>query len=510
MYVFVCVYICIFLFTYACTFMYIYVNDVCICMCVYMHISFYIRIHIYVNICKRCMYLYVCIYAYFLLHINTYTFIHIHIYTHICMNVHARHNDIPWCNHLYPHACIHTACVACALIEDDSSARGGGGGGTSAVEAAAIRIRRERGREGNTCMFTLRNGRTSSIGILHHLCDMSHSYVWHDSFICVTWLTHPLRWPHSLNWGGVWVMSNICDRTLPYVRRDSFTFRGGCTPFRGEVYRPYDTASVVMYTGDITHMSRDSSIFVTWLVHCVYWSCYARVTRLWWCVWIIWHNFSGDVYGSHHSYVTWLIHICDVTRAPWVWVMSHACDMTHSYVWHDWCTYILRWPHSLNGWCGWVMSHTSVGAMLHTCMGHVTRMNESCHTYEWVMSHLWMSHVTHMNESCHTYERVMTHIWMSHVTRVNGSCHTCEWVMSHLWIVHVTRMNESCHTYEWVMSHPWMSHVTPMNESCHTWMSHVTRMNEPCHTYECVMSHMQIGHVPHMSEARHTENMFHI
>ena len=71
-------------------------------------------------------------------------------------------------------------------------------------------------------------------------------------------------------------------------------------------------------------------------------------------------------------------------------------------------------------------------------------MNEPYHTYEWVMSHIWMSHVTRMNESRHTYERwnmiqikayerVMSHIWMSHVTHMNESCHTYERVMSHIW-----------------------------------------------------------------------------
>ena len=36
-------------------------------------------------------------------------------------------------------------------------------------------------------------------------------------------------------------------------------------------------------------------------------------------------------------------------------------------------------------------------------MSLVTRMNESCHTYEWVTPHTWMRHVTHMNESYHTH-----------------------------------------------------------------------------------------------------------
>jgi len=103
-------------------------------------------------------------------------------------------------------------------------------------------------------------------------------------------------------------------------------------------------------------------------------------------------------------------------------------------------------------------------------MSHVTRMNESCHTYEWVMPHIRMSHVTLMNESCHTYEWVMSHVWMSCVTHMNESCHTYKWVMSHIWM--------SYRTYERVISHIWISHVTRMNESCHPWMNHVIYMNK--------------------------------
>ena len=38
------------------------------------------------------------------------------------------------------------------------------------------------------------------------LCDMAHSYVWHDSFICVTWLIHKCDMTHSY----VWRVSFIC------------------------------------------------------------------------------------------------------------------------------------------------------------------------------------------------------------------------------------------------------------------------------------------------------------
>jgi len=64
-----------------------------------------------------------------------------------------------------------------------------------------------------------------------------------------------------------------------------------------------------------------------------------------------------------------------------------------------------------------------------------------------VKKDLWMSHVTRVDESCHTYARGMSHVcksrtiltrvykklWMCHVSRVKG---------------HATGMKESCHAYE--------------------------------------------------------------
>ena len=70
--------------------------------------------------------------------------------------------------------------------------------------------------------------------------------------------------------------------------------------------------------------------------------------------------------------------------------------------------------------------------MSHKRRSHITRMNESCHIYEWVMSHIWMSHVTYMNESHHTHEWVVSHIWIRYVKHMNEFCHTHEWIMSHI------------------------------------------------------------------------------
>ena len=35
-----------------------------------------------------------------------------------------------------------------------------------------------------------------------HVCDLTHSFVWHDLFICVTWLIHVYDMTHSYVWHG--------------------------------------------------------------------------------------------------------------------------------------------------------------------------------------------------------------------------------------------------------------------------------------------------------------------
>ena len=67
---------------------------------------------------------------------------------------------------------------------------------------------------------------------LIHMWDMTHSYVWHDSFICVTWLIHICDMTHSF----VWHDSFIRDMTHSYAWHDSLLW-------------------------DMTHS------YVTWLIH---------------------------------------------------------------------------------------------------------------------------------------------------------------------------------------------------------------------------------------------------
>ena len=121
--------------------------------------------------------------------------------------------------------------------------------------------------------------------------------VWHDSFMCVTWLIH------------------VCDTTHSYVWRETWR----------------------ICMGDTTHcVWHDSSM-------CVWHDSFICVT------WNMTHS-----YGWHDSLcvmtmcVTWLIHVYNTThsqhtcpRQYWwydsmcVTCLIYVCDTTHSYVWHD-------------------------------------------------------------------------------------------------------------------------------------------------------------------------------
>ena len=101
---------------------------------------------------------------------------------------------------------------------------------------------------------------------------------------------------------------------------------------------------------------------------------------------------------------------------------------------------------------------------------------------------LLLCSVKHMNDSCHNMnELCQTHAALhctrqlrlgGHVTRMNESCHTCEWVMSHIWMSDITQvvLFTATATSTWKARHTWMSYVTHVNESCHTWMSHFTKV----------------------------------
>jgi len=117
------------------------------------------------------------------------------------------------------------------------------------------------------------------------ICDMTHSCVWHDSFVCVTWLIR------------------VCDMTHWYVWHDS-------------MYRSSRGRAVLC-------MEREKE-----RVHPV-------MHHVLCCAGCVTHHYVCDM--------TWLINMCDLISLICVCGMNHycvwhdslVCDMTHSFVWHD-------------------------------------------------------------------------------------------------------------------------------------------------------------------------------
>jgi len=136
---------------------------------------------------------------------------------------------------------------------------------------------------------------------LIHTCDMTNSYVWHNSCIHMTWVMY------------------TCDMTHANVWHDSF-IRVTC----------------LIHMCDMTHP------YVSWLMHMCY------MTHLY-----VWHDSFKcmEQLISCHVFicVTWLISCHVFTCVTWLIQMLasptnltrfiHMCKITHSYVWHDsfWC-----------------------------------------------------------------------------------------------------------------------------------------------------------------------------
>jgi len=184
------------------------------------------------------------------------------------------------------------------------------------------------------------------------MCDMTHSYVWHDSFICVTWLNHMCD-------------IHMCDTTHSYVWHDSFICAWlihMCDMTRSRVRHSY-----------VWH---DSFICVTWLIH----MCDMTHSHVWHDS-LIWHEHTSPHWADHQLCdttpfigVTWLNLMCDMTQTgttiieyttncvTWrihmcTWLTRecdiHTCEMTHSYMWHD-SLMCATWLHS----CVWRDSFT--------------------------------------------------------------------------------------------------------------------------------------------------------
>jgi len=108
------------------------------------------------------------------------------------------------------------------------------------------------------------------------MCDMTHSYVWHDSLICVTWLTHTCTW--LIRRASAAAVIALHDSFI----RVTWLIRRALAAATLESHYSWLT-----HTCDITH---DSIIVVTCLIR---------------------GTLAAPTLESHDS---WLTHMCDMTH----------------------------------------------------------------------------------------------------------------------------------------------------------------------------------------------------
>ena len=149
------------------------------------------------------------------------------------------------------------------------------------------------------------------------ICDISHSYMCHASFICATWLIQTGRCT-SVCHQGTWVWMRYGIHSCVWVWIIWHTSVHHRCTYIIESY---------------TKMWHDSCI----VVH----KCASP--RI--CDYI---EYTCD---TTHSCIC-MTHICDMTHSRmchalliYVTWLIHICDMTHSYMWHDSLIYVTRLIH---------------------------------------------------------------------------------------------------------------------------------------------------------------------
>jgi len=189
------------------------------------------------------------------------------------------------------------------------------------------------------------------------MCDVTHSYVSHDSFVCVTWLMHMcdirLVGIRNMCLGVTWLVQ-MCASCVwhdsCYMWHDSHI----CVIWLIHLCDMVAISDICVCVTWLSHMCdmthswvcHDSRICVTWLNQ----MCDVTHLRIWHdaftCVtWVLWgESDSGPVCVLHMIWficVAWLINVCAMGRVAMeklcvcvTWLM-HMCDMIHSYVWHD-------------------------------------------------------------------------------------------------------------------------------------------------------------------------------
>jgi len=346
------------------------------------------------------------------------------------------------------------------------------------------------------------------------MCDMTHSYVWHDLFICVTWLIHV---SHNRDSGYLCVVNRV------YV---TCCKQGVCD---------------VEYTKESRHTCEWVKSHA-WHTLAMSWLRLVGSLKIW--VSFAKEPYERDLYSAKETYVfkestnrshpilsrvrvvicvTWLIHTCDVCL--------YMCDVPHSYVWCICLSYIhtttYYTTYTLHTWMrhvkhiylrrdSFIFVCICVTCLIHMCgvyvfhtyiLQHVTR--HAHYTHEWGTSHICIRGMTHLYvwmyvwrasficvvymSFIHTYCNMLHDIYTTHM---NEAHHT---YIFETWLVHMCLyMCDMPHSYVWRAS---FICVTCLIHMCgvyifHTYiLQHVTRHIH--YAYEWGTSHIYIWDMTH-------------
>jgi len=137
-----------------------------------------------------------------------------------------------------------------------------------------------------------------------HMCDITHTHVWHDSFTCVTWLFHVCSMTHACMLHNLYtcvtLLFHICDMTLSRVCVCMHVCDCVCVCVKSVCawHDEFKTSST-LYKFDI-------------------WVCDDHAN--------VWHESYVCVACYFHMWRD------SFTR---VILLMHMCDLTHTHAWHD-------------------------------------------------------------------------------------------------------------------------------------------------------------------------------
>jgi len=267
-----------------------------------------------------------------------------------------------------------------------------------------------------------------------HMCAVTHPFMSHDSFICVSWRIHLCVMTH------IWM-------THSFVCHDSITGVGIADAICTDIGGMSKKILWCIYMCAVTHLfvCRDLFICVPWRIH----TC--AMTHS--CVW---HD-SITGMGIADAICTGIGR--DVEKDL---VYSREGQVRMSHV-----TCVLQ---CVAVCCSVLQCVAVCCSAFQSCL----RQGGSGVQCVAVCCSVFQSYLRQGGSGVHK-SRHYIHVWMSHETCVDESWDVCGWVIGRVWmshgacISHGTLMNESCHAYGRVvfLSHLWMSRDTHMNElSC--------------------------------------------